>query len=68
MAGDIAISNDGLTVLTSAVTNIPQFSLLSPRLRLGRNNAGNHLCGHIRELALYSGEALTNAELIALAA
>ena len=68
VAGDIAMSNNGTSVFTSAITNIPQFQLLNPRLRIGRNNAGNHLCGHVRELALYSGEALTNAELIALAA
>jgi hypothetical protein len=68
VAGDIAISNDGVSVQTSANMNVPQFALIAPRLRLGRNAAGNHLGGHIRELVIYSGEALSNAELIALAA
>lgn len=66
--GKIALCSDGATVQTSAVTNIPQFQLLSPRLRLGRNAGGNHLGGRIRELAIYCGEQLSNAELIALAA
>lgn len=68
IAGDIAISNDGVNVVTSAITNVPQFALLAPRLKLGRNSAGNYLNGHVREVMLFSGEALTNAQLIALAA
>jgi hypothetical protein len=66
-SGDIALSNTGLTVQTSAITNIPDYLVVKPRLRIGRDLSGNYLDGHLRELCIYPTEKLTNDMLKALA-